>query len=189
VAYAHTTTNKEFPIIYNVEQAVGPTGANVKGDVKLVQYLLRGIYSVPGRPAPIAVDGYVGPITNSYILAFQKAMKSVGNNVLTDGRVDRAFGFTSSVSKTIYTIILMNMYLKRKNPGAFAALPAEVGVSATPRPNPYNPVKPKGPIIEHNQEKSRVYTPHGSGSQVRVTYENGDTVIYHVPYQVPDFLY
>ena len=66
----------------------------------------------------------------------------------------------------------------------------EVAEEARPRSNPYNPAKPKRPIVEYTYEKERIYKPIvGGGSEVRIVYENGDQVEYRVPYQVPDFLY
>lgn len=125
---------------YNVEQAVGPTGVNKNGDVKLVQYMLRYIYGT--EAAGLAIDGWIGPITNYWIKRFQLEMKAVGNKIATDGRVDRAFGSTSSVSKTLYTIVALNHMLKVRNPAAFQQLPANVPLNSTPSSNPYNPEAP-----------------------------------------------
>jgi len=129
--------NSDVTVIYNVEQAVGPGAPNANGDVKLVQYLLLGIYRQTA--ANLVMDGYIGPITVGWITRFQTDMKKAGNTVLTDGRVDRAQAYQSSVSKTVYTIMLLNLYLKQHNPAAFANLPSAVVLSANPRQNPYNP--------------------------------------------------
>lgn len=84
--------------ISNVEQPVGTTGTNAPGDVKLVQYMLKNIYKA--EATGMAVDGWIGPVTISWIKRFQNDAKNNGNNVLCDGRVDRALGKICSVSKT-----------------------------------------------------------------------------------------
>jgi hypothetical protein len=127
---------------YNVEQAVGLTGVNKNGDVKLVQYMLRHIYG--NEAVGLAVDGWIGPVTVQWIKRFQNEMKAVGNKIATDGRVDRAYGSTSSVSKTLYTIAGLNHMLKVRNPVAFQQLPANVPLNSTPSSNPYNPAHSSG---------------------------------------------
>ncbi|TWT00713.1 peptidoglycan-binding domain-containing protein [Reyranella sp. CPCC 100927] len=169
--YAQPVTgNPGFTVIYNVEQAVGLNAPNARDDVKLVQYLLRGIYRE--QAASLAMDGYIGPITVSWIKRFQMDAKSAGNSMLVDGRVDRAQGYRSSVSRTVYAIMLMNMYLKRHNPAAFSSLPATVPISAHPRQNPYNP-KPESP-------KKKVWTiSTRDNKRFTITYDDGseETVI------------
>lgn len=82
-------------VIYNVEQAVGSNGANAAGDVKLVQYMLRHIYG--NAAAGLAVDGYIGPMTMSFIKRFQQDAQKGGNNVLVDGsHADRVRARSSS---------------------------------------------------------------------------------------------
>lgn len=122
---------------YNVEKAVGATGVNLNGDVKLVQYMIKNIYG--SQAAGLVVDGWIGPTTNSWIKKFQNDMKAKGNKIATDGLVNRAFGSTSSVSKTIYTIVALNACLKSMNPTAFQQLPTQVPLNNTPSANPYNP--------------------------------------------------
>ncbi|NWF83073.1 MAG: hypothetical protein HXY18_04500 [Bryobacteraceae bacterium] len=139
-----TTGNSNLPFFYNVEQAVGNNSPNATNDVKLVQYLLAGYYG----PGSLKVDGWIGPVTIGWIKRFQEEVNRKGNNVLADGRVDRAFAYTSSVSKTVYTIILLNAFCKAKNPAAYNRLPASVPVSPNPRANPYNPAR--GPVIEND---------------------------------------
>ncbi len=109
---------------------------NERGDVRLVQYLLRSHYGA--RAGGLAVDGWGGPATNAWISTFQKDMAAQGNKILADGRFDRAFGDTSSVSRTVYGICLLNLYVARRNPGAYAALPRAVAMNPNPRANPYN---------------------------------------------------
>ncbi|MCC6536019.1 MAG: hypothetical protein IT162_00610 [Bryobacterales bacterium] len=157
--------------VYNVEQAVGKTGVNATADVKLVQYLLRGIYGA--QAAGLAVDGWIGPTTISWIEKFQKEMKAKGVNLLTDGRVDRAFAATSTVSKTIYTILVMNTELEKRNPPAWAALPTQVALNPHPRPNPYNPVR-------KDVVAFRV-TPYSNDQyEVNMTYSDGSMATYLV---------
>lgn len=130
-----TINTPSLPFIYNVEQAVGTNSPNAKGDVTLVQYLLSGIYG----PGSLKVDGWIGPITIGFIKRFQDEAKQGGNSVLADGRVDKAFAYKSKVSNTVYTIILLNMACRQRNPAAFSRLPANVPLNAAPRANPYNP--------------------------------------------------
>ena len=112
--YAQPVTgNPGLTVIYNVEQAAGLNAPNARDDVKLVQYLLRGIYR--NQAGGLALDGYIGPVSVNWIKRFQTDARNAGNNVLIDGRVDRAQAYQSSVSKTVYTIMLLNMYLKRYN--------------------------------------------------------------------------
>jgi hypothetical protein len=143
VAYANPTTDRVMPYMYNVEQAVGVNSPNASGDVKLVQYMLKGIYKE--KAANLVVDGYIGPITVGWIRTFQSDIRQQNGNVMIDGRVDRAFSIMSSVSRTVYTIVLLNWKLSRVNPAAYAALPASVPLNGNPRPNPYNPKPEPGP--------------------------------------------
>lgn len=154
-----TVGNSNLPFFYNVEQAVGNNSPNATNDVRLVQYLLAGYYG----PGSLEVDGWIGPITIGWIKRFQQEVSRKGNNVLGDGRVDRAFGYTSSVSKTVYTIILLNAFCKAKNPAAYNRLPASVPISPNPRANPYNPVR--GPVIENNAP------PSVDGKGTRIIYQ------------------
>ena len=157
-------------LLYNIEQAVGATGANAPGDVRLVQCLLRAHYGV--RAASLGVDGWGGPTTNAWIKHFQEDMAAQGNNILVDGRLDRALGTTSSVSRTVYGIILLNLSVARNNPAAFRAVPQEVELNASPRANPYN-AAPEGA----GREVSMV---RRNGSLVEVLYEDGSTQQYVV---------
>jgi hypothetical protein len=165
--YAHPTTHQEFPVMYNVEQAVGLNSPNASADVRLVQYMIRHTYGPPA--AALAVDGYIGATTVSWINRFQSDVRRAGNNVMVDGRIDRALGYQSSVSKTVYTIILLNMFLKKRNPAAYAAIPQKVPISANPKPNPYNP-KPDRKIVRIESY----------GKVHRVVYADGTVETYHV---------
>ena len=120
---------------------MGKGGVNANSDVKLVQYLIRHIYGA--QAAGVAVDGYIGPVTVSWIERYQKDARARGVNVLVDARIDRALcsngNEVSSVSKTYYTILDMNRQLKKVNANAYASLPQQVPLSANPKANPYNP--------------------------------------------------
>ncbi len=123
--------------VYNVERAVGKNGANTQSDTKLVQYVLRNIYST--EAASLKIDGLCGPVTISWIERFQKECKAKGLNVLCDGRIDRAFGEVSTLSKTTYTILVMNQELQKRNPAAWAGISSAVPLTQEPRTNPFNP--------------------------------------------------
>jgi hypothetical protein len=176
MAFAISTTNPSYPKIYNVEQSVGQNSVNAAGDVKLVQYMLRSIYGAAA--AGVAVDGWSGPVTLTWIKRFQTDAKAGGSKVLVDGRIDRATGQVSSVSKTTYTIMLMNFALQRKNPNAFAALPQHVPLSANPKPSPYNP-KPKKQVkstIEIIGKRKKITIWYDDGSVETIIVE-GDVII------------
>ena len=123
--------------IYTVERAVGKNGANNQGDTKLVQYMLRNIYL--NEAAGLKIDGLCGPITISWIDRFQKECKAKGINVLCDGRIDRAFGEVSSISRTTYAILVMNQELQKRNPAAWADASRAVPLTPEPRTNPVYP--------------------------------------------------
>lgn len=133
MAFIQKTTSASFPVIYNLDHAVGMNSPNGQGDVRLVQYMLQNYY----RAKEISVDGWIGPVTSFWIKRFQSDMANAGNNVLQDGRIDRAFGKQSSVSHTLYTIVLLNFALAKSNPGAFARIPQQVPLNPTPPDNPY----------------------------------------------------
>lgn len=155
MAYASPTTSPVMPYMYNVEQAVGVNSPNASGDVKLVQYMLKGVYQA--KAANLLVDGYIGPITIGWIRTFQSDVRAQNGNVMVDGRVDRAFSIKSSVSRTVYTIVFLNWRLSRVNPSAYAALPSSVPLSGNPRPNPYNPKpEPTPPPFEQAGTTRRV---------------------------------
>ena len=124
--------------LFNVEQAVGANGANANGDVKLVQYFLKHLCGQTDQQMP--VDGYIGHKTASLLRKYQEALKSAGNDVLVDGRVDRCFDAMSKVSRTSYTILLMNQQLRKYYPAEYDRLPQVVPINPHPRANPYNPV-------------------------------------------------
>ena len=146
MAYTHKGPDPNAGSVYNVEQSVGKGAVNASSDVKLVQYLIRHIYGA--QAVGVKVDGYIGPVTVSWIERYQKDARARGVNVLVDARIDRALGSSevSSVSKTYYTILDMNRQLKKVNANAYASLPSQVPLSANPKANPYNPAVKK--IVE-----------------------------------------
>jgi hypothetical protein len=112
----------------------------------------------------------MGPTTASWIRKFQNDAKASGSNILVDGRVDRALGQVASVSKTVYSILLMNFALHKKNPAAYKNLPQAVPLNPNPRSNPYNPkpgAKPRRPInvvVFHWTQPKRVFVAFDDGS-------------------------
>jgi hypothetical protein len=92
------TIHEGFPGIgswdwYNVSQTVGAGGRNLSDDVCLVQILLKYL-----RPyvhvlqdsslRPLAVDGICGPITESYIDAYQSHVRTKISFYKADGIVE-----------------------------------------------------------------------------------------------------
>ncbi len=177
MAYLVTGDGPNAPKVYNVEQAVGANAPNSSGDVKLVQYMLRNYYG--NAATQLAVDGWIGPVTISWIRRFQEDAKKAGANVLVDSRIDRAFGQVSSVSQTTYTILLLNSALRSKNPAAFHALPQSVPLSAKPKANPYNSAQKKVKTVFQFTKSSPYH--------LVVVYEDGSeaTMVVHGQLQFP----
>lgn len=109
---------------YNVNYAVGIKGVNRRDDVFLVQWMLHRIYTdalfQPVGGKKLKVDGYAGPQTVKWITAFQERVRAKGDACHVDGRVDSARKPTASVTRTVYTILWLNAYLRKYNPTAFA---------------------------------------------------------------------
>jgi hypothetical protein len=131
-------------VFYDVEKAVGLNSPNQREDVRMVQYMLRGIYG--GAVGSNFVDGWIGPVTIGWIRKLQADMNAGGNPCATDGRVDGVLNFATlkgSVSGLYYTIVYLNLALRAMNPVAYAALPTVIRMqtlgSGSVRPNPYNP--------------------------------------------------
>jgi len=97
--------------------------------------MLANIYS-----SSVPVNGCANQATINLILRFQRDMAARGNRV----RVDCAqpSGGTvfvwSSISNSIYTIVLMNQELKRRNPAALNMIPRVVRLSSRPSPHPFS---------------------------------------------------
>jgi hypothetical protein len=119
------------PFFYNVDSAVGSGCPNHREDVLLVQHFLvtinnnPNVFSPPFPPLPLSpgeilkVDGIVGPITLRAIKHFQEVGKSRGNNIATDGRIDKATGSGAGASsQTQFTIIFLNNAYRAIRPGS-----------------------------------------------------------------------
>ncbi len=138
---AHIDHNGEHDMIrdgyYNVTWGVGQgrTARNLRDDVMLVQYLLKGIaenasqalfapdWSPPGSVGSFLVDGQMGQVTAGWIRSYQKAVvKNAPGLVLVDNVVDRARRDFSSISKTMYTIVGMNIDFRSAQSAKFRAL-------------------------------------------------------------------
>lgn len=66
-----------------ISASVGQGGTNRPDDVKVVQRLL-GDLEISAGAAPLAVDGFAGPLTNAAILRFQQRNPGLAQ----DGRID-----------------------------------------------------------------------------------------------------
>src|SRR5215475_13867482 len=80
---------------YNVTAAVGYGCPNIEEDVKVIQFFLQRIFTLPScvphkPPGTITVDGKVGPITRAWILKGQTVAKLSHAKVLVDGIVNKA---------------------------------------------------------------------------------------------------
>jgi hypothetical protein len=108
---------------YNVNFSVGAASVNRRDDVLLVQWMLHRIYSDASFPRvggkPLTVDGYAGPQTVQWIQSFQQRVRAGGHACHVDGRVDSARKQSAGVTKTVYTIIWLNFFLRKYNPAAF----------------------------------------------------------------------
>jgi peptidoglycan hydrolase-like protein with peptidoglycan-binding domain len=109
---ADNTGEADIPYFYNLTSAVGGGRECLKEDVMLVQYFLKKIYEhkneIKNKPyGEMVVDGKFGPITRNWILSFQ-----IRQQANADGIVDKASNQANnrmgSISKTIYTIRLLN---------------------------------------------------------------------------------
>jgi len=92
--------------------------------VLLVQWLLHRIHkdnkTRPWAPpsADIAIDGWLGPQTVAWVKSYQKSLHDRGISCHVDGRVDRCPEYQpeATITKTTYTIVWMNVWLKNDNP-------------------------------------------------------------------------
>jgi hypothetical protein len=127
---------ENLPVIYNVVHAVGKNCPNLRDDVKLVQYLLIAYYDVQPRhmrpPGEMAVTGFCGYVTMSYIHRFQADQNKVQQRMVArDGRIDRVRGGhrTGTILGqyyTYYSLIVLNRLVLRDNTDAFERLPTVV---------------------------------------------------------------
>ena len=123
------------PSFYNVNSGVGYGQKNLEEDVKVVQFFLKRVYSVPSmldkKPfGEMVVDGKVGPITRNWIVKTQMMIKEKGTAVLIDGVIDKAGNpvngdnLKSSISQTSYTIRLINNFLRKRDTALYKTLPS-----------------------------------------------------------------
>jgi hypothetical protein len=125
---------------YNVDQAVGKNKSNAQDDVLLVRFFLSalkgsGFGDVYGFKPP----GTLPVITSwdqqltDWIIAFQTCVKNQATGTLIDGIVDAARGTAtqkSTISHSIYTIVLLNRAYKAGNEKSHAALWLDPAVPA-----------------------------------------------------------
>ncbi len=111
------------------ETIIGKGGDNRKfSDVQLIQFFLRQFFiprpqlfaklPKPRRTATpvLTIDGKFGPQTATGIVEFQKFVRDAGQGTIkVDGLVNVATGFRSSISKTIYTIMHLNLFFFNDN--------------------------------------------------------------------------
>jgi len=122
--------SKKLTWYYNVSYAVGVGGINRSDDVMLVQYLLKKVFENakygPAKPTSnMNVDGFYGPITASYIRAYQRRDQTVNPSasVVMDGRIDKAVssdGLSGDISDRVYCIAALNLSLQQDHPSIFA---------------------------------------------------------------------
>jgi hypothetical protein len=122
----------ENAVFYNLTAAVGYGQKNFTEDVKVVQFFLNRFYSVPKMQSQkpngdMTVDGKVGPITRNWIVKTQLIAQSKGNQILVDGIVDpagNAMGgkWRGGISGTLYTIRLINMFLRTNDSVVYQTL-------------------------------------------------------------------
>jgi hypothetical protein len=125
---------------YNVSYAVGPVGTapNRREDVLLVQYFLKNIagtvvvgpgwkrWEPPKTAQPLLVDGWMGSVTAAWIKSYQDSLKLL----YKDGRVDRALGVWTSITQTMYTIVLLNHHFQNAQFEKFKSLEDDVDAPA-----------------------------------------------------------
>lgn len=145
MGFIDTSPETGLPIFFNVVHAVGKQCPNIRDDVKLVQYLLIVVFEHlrGAKPSGLAVNGICGATTINWIHTFQMEMHAIKpGNILVDDRVDRIRDkttLTGSMSKTLYTLGLINAVAAISNPTAFAATPVFVpleNAATVPGPTP-----------------------------------------------------
>jgi hypothetical protein len=127
MGFIDTAPGTRLPVFYNVVHAVGKNCPNIRDDVKLVQYLLKILYEKMSASKPngeMKVDGFCGPVTMNWILQFQLDVSRDNPGIIAvDNRVDRIRNknFVGSISKTQYTLGILNHNSKKLNPEGWAA--------------------------------------------------------------------
>jgi peptidoglycan hydrolase-like protein with peptidoglycan-binding domain len=119
--YAQTIEDEELKkylngayFFWNISGSVGWGCENNWMDVMFIQYLLSAAWGMDN----LKCDGIFGPKTASAIKGFQRICREY---IKVDGKVDAADGtrLRSTVSKTVYTIIVLNSELKKYKPLSF----------------------------------------------------------------------
>lgn len=95
VNFLGDVSKKQFTS-YNIGGSVGSPGTNIPVDVKLIQALLRMVFSEleGSRPAvlandePLVLDGIYGPITHRHLRAFKDEMRRANFPTVADGKID-----------------------------------------------------------------------------------------------------
>jgi hypothetical protein len=127
---------------FNLDQPVGRNKNNLTDDVMLVQFFLsetakKNVIFDWKKPAkPLTVNGSADENLFAWILSFQQGVKSQGTPVHVDGIVDPARGAAttrSSITQSIYTIVLLNNLFESQSPDRFTNLQNDPGVPATLR--------------------------------------------------------
>ena len=147
MARVYLTNQNGFPIVYTVDQAVGPGCTNQRDDVLLVQFFLKVISESPNnadlKPAgrdPMVCDGICGPNTNAYIKQFQigSSARNPTSPLKQDGRVDpvRGGAIRGSISHTFYTILDLNVHFeKTRGAGALKDITTDAAFPGELRPS------------------------------------------------------
>ena len=149
MGFIDTAPVTKTPVFYNVVHAVGKNCPNVRDDVKLVQYLLKILYvKVPAdKPnGEMKVDGLCGPVTMNWILKFQLDVSADNPGIIAvDNRVDRIRNknFVGSITKTRYTLGILNHNAKKLNPEGWAAT-----YYLVPLENPASVPPPSSDVVE-----------------------------------------
>jgi len=152
MGFIDTTNNPRLPSFYNVVHAVGSACPNLGNDVRLIQYLLKAFYEkAPDLKSPggaMTVDGFCGPTTQAWINRFQMDMNRYSGIVAQDGRMDRVRNnsVTSSISRTVYSLALLNRWTAASNPSAWIMVP-----SVVPLENPMSVPPPSWDVMPQEQ--------------------------------------
>jgi len=124
---AHTYITRLGGSAYNIDWAVGVTGTNARADVMLIQSLFNILYfdhegnpgegrsqryDPPADAAPLAVDGYYGPLTQRYIDQFEDTLRAADSwTMRPDRRMDPFMGNSpSSIQHETYALTLLSRY-------------------------------------------------------------------------------
>lgn len=127
------SNNPVVPILYLIDQAVGMGAPNRRGDVLLVQFMIRILQEQPqkwdGIPfdfrmpggGVISVDGHCGPQTLKHLANFRavydQGAKDSPETMLRDARVDPLVGHSPVGPRTGHVLTIL-----RLNQGVAAAI-------------------------------------------------------------------